>query len=52
MSQPNILLFLTDDHASWAARCYGNSELVTPNLETIKKWGQSYRASNFYSFTN
>jgi arylsulfatase A-like enzyme len=35
MSQPNILLFLTDDHASWAARCYGNRELDTPNLDRL-----------------
>ena len=30
---PNILLFLTDDHAQWANGCYGNREIQTPNLD-------------------
>jgi choline-sulfatase len=42
MSQPNILLFLTDDHASWAARCYGNSELETPNLDRLAAEGARF----------
>lgn len=42
MSQPNILLFLTDDHASWAARCYGNSELETPTLDRLAAEGARF----------
>lgn len=36
---PNILLFLTDDHGKWAAGCYGNSELHTPNLDYLASRG-------------
>ena len=42
MPQPNILLFLTDDHAAWAARCYGNSELHTPNLDRLAAEGTRF----------
>ena len=31
----NILLFVTDDHGAWAAGCYGNCELQTPNLDRL-----------------
>jgi len=39
MSAPNILLFLTDDHAQWALGCYGNSEIRTPALDYLAKSG-------------
>ncbi|RME65254.1 MAG: DUF229 domain-containing protein [Caldilineae bacterium] len=39
MGQPNILLFLTDDHGQWAAGCYGNSELETPHLDRLAQEG-------------
>ncbi|MFJ9174038.1 sulfatase-like hydrolase/transferase [Streptomyces sp. NPDC102360] len=35
----NILVFLTDDHAQWAAGCYGNSEVHTPNLDHLADTG-------------
>ncbi|MFF3259037.1 sulfatase-like hydrolase/transferase [Streptomyces sp. NPDC002932] len=35
----NILVFLTDDHAQWAAGCYGNSEVQTPNLDHLAETG-------------
>ncbi|NEC06566.1 sulfatase-like hydrolase/transferase [Streptomyces sp. SID7909] len=35
----NILVFLTDDHAQWAAGCYGNSEVQTPNLDHLARTG-------------
>ena len=38
-AQPNILLFLTDDHGQWAARCYGNAALPTPNLDRLAAEG-------------
>ncbi len=41
-NQPNVLLFLTDDHAAWAARCYGNSELETPNLDRLAAEGSRF----------
>lgn len=37
--QPNILVFLTDDHAQWALGCYGNREVHTPTLDYLAKTG-------------
>jgi len=37
--RPNIVLFLTDDHGSWANRCYGNSEVQTPALDALASEG-------------
>ncbi len=37
--RPNILVFLTDDHGQWAQHAYGNSELVTPNLDRLAARG-------------
>lgn len=33
--EKNVLLFLTDDHGTWANRCYGNSEVQTPTLDKL-----------------
>ena len=41
--RPNILVFLTDDHGQWAQRCYGNSELITPNLDRLAARGVRMR---------
>lgn len=38
-SKPNILIFLTDDHARWLQQAYGNSEVKTPNMERIARRG-------------
>lgn len=38
-SQPNILVFLTDDHARWLQQAYGNSEVKTPNMKRIADSG-------------
>ena len=38
-TSPNILLFLTDDHAAWACGCYGNQEVHTPNLDYLAENG-------------
>jgi len=38
-SRPNIVLFLTDDHARWAHGCYGNVEVQTPNLDSLAREG-------------
>ncbi len=37
--RPNILVFLTDDHGQWAQHAYGNSELITPNLDRLVQRG-------------
>lgn len=39
LQQPNILVIMTDDQAQWASSVYGNSELVTPNMEYLAKTG-------------
>ncbi len=37
--RPNILVFLTDDHGQWAQHAYGNSELLTPNMDRLAARG-------------
>ena len=37
--RPNILVFLTDDHGQWAQHAYGNSELLTPNMNHLAAKG-------------
>ncbi len=32
---PNILVFLTDDHGSWASGAYGNREVHTPSMDYL-----------------
>jgi len=38
-NQPNILLFVTDDHGQWAGGPYGNREVITPNLDRLAASG-------------
>lgn len=47
MASPNILIFLTDDHGQWAARCYGQPQLHTPSLDWLASSGS--RFSNAYT---
>lgn len=37
--RPNILLFITDDHAPWTLPCYGNSESEAPAFDRLAKRG-------------
>ena len=37
--QPNILLFVTDDHGQWASGAYGNREVRTPSLDRLAASG-------------
>ena len=37
--QPNILLFVTDDHGQWASGAYGNQEVLTPHLDRLAASG-------------
>ncbi len=41
-ARPNILLFLTDDHGSWATGCYGNSEVQSPVLDRLAGAGARF----------
>jgi len=37
--QPNILLVLSDDQSAFAVGCYGNGDIVTPNLDRFASEG-------------
>lgn len=39
---PNMVVFLTDDHAQWALGCYGNAELQTPNIDFLAAEGMVF----------
>jgi len=47
--QPNILVFLTDDHGQWLQEAYGNSEVHTPNMTRIASRG--VRMNNAFTTT-
>ena len=38
-SGPNVLFILSDDQGPWAAGCYGNPEIRTPNLDRLAATG-------------
>ena len=43
---PNIVFILTDDQGPWAAGCYGNPEIRTPNIDRLAEAG--VRFENFF----
>lgn len=44
--KPNILFILSDDHGVWANGCYGNHEIITPNIDNLAERGT--RFENFF----
>ena len=44
--RPNVVFVITDDQAIWAAGCYGNPEIRTPNIDRIAATG--VRFENFF----
>ncbi len=38
-SRPNIVLVLADDLAAWMTGCYGNREILTPNIDRLAQTG-------------
>ncbi len=44
--RPNVIFILTDDQGPWAAGCYGNHEIRTPNLDRLAATGT--RFDNFF----
>ncbi|HEY0075346.1 MAG TPA: sulfatase-like hydrolase/transferase [Abditibacteriaceae bacterium] len=42
-SQPNILLFLTDDHGAWALGANNNREIRSPLLDSLAREGANFR---------
>ena len=49
MPKTNVLFILSDDQGVWAAGCYGNSEIRTPNLDRLAATGT--RFENFFVAT-
>ena len=47
--RPNVVFVLTDDQGPWAAGCYGNPEIRTPNIDRIAATGMMFR--NFFVAT-
>lgn len=41
-SAPNVVFILTDDQGIWAAGCYGNPEIRTPNLDRLAAEGMRF----------
>ncbi len=38
----NVIFILTDDQGPWAAGCYGNSEIRTPNIDRLAQTGMRF----------
>jgi choline-sulfatase len=49
MPTTNVLYILTDDQGVWAAGCYGNPEIRTPNIDRLAQSG--VRFTNFFVAT-
>jgi arylsulfatase A-like enzyme len=49
VNKTNVLFILTDDQGVWAAGCYGNPEIRTPNLDRLAETGT--RLQNFFVAT-
>jgi arylsulfatase A-like enzyme len=49
VTKTNVLFVLTDDQGVWAAGCYGNPEIRTPNLDRLAATGA--RLENFFIAT-
>lgn len=47
--RPNIVFLLSDDQTSIATGCYGNSQVVTPNMDNLAKEGVMF--TNHYNTT-
>ena len=44
--KPNIVFIISDDQGVWANGCYGNSEIITPNIDKLSSEGM--RFNNFF----
>jgi len=45
----NVVFILTDDQGPWAAGCYGNTEIRTPNIDRLAETGVRFK--NFFVAT-
>jgi len=37
--RPNVVLILADNHGPWTLGCYGNREILTPNIDRLASEG-------------
>jgi arylsulfatase A-like enzyme len=49
-SRPNIIFLLTDDQTTGAVGCYGNKDIITPNIDKLASEGA--RFANHYNTTS
>ena len=38
-NKPNLVFILTDNHGAWTLGCYGNKEILTPNIDQLAAEG-------------
>ena len=50
VSQPNVVIFFTDDQGTLDARCYGSEHLLTPNLDKLAATGIRFTQAYAHSF--
>jgi len=48
-SKPNVLRNLSDDHISAHVRCYGNKDIMTPNLDRFAAEGMRFNRADVTS---
>lgn len=44
--RPNIIMILTDDQGYWSLGCYGNREVISPNIDALAQRGCLFQ--NFF----
>lgn len=37
--RPNVILIMTDNHGAWTLGCYGNRDILTPNIDALAAEG-------------
>ena len=42
LQRPGVLLILCDGLGAWMTGCYGNKDIVTPNLDLLAKTGTRF----------
>ena len=41
--RPNVVAIMSDDHGAWANRCYGCTDIYTPNLDKLAGTGTRFQ---------
>lgn len=39
---PNLLVIMTDNHGAWTLGCYGNPDVLTPNIDSLAREGMLF----------